>query len=52
MFCIGPQELVSGTSQDDLKQIATYYFDGQGKSFRPMVALVMARAVNEHLNKR
>lgn len=35
------------TSEEaDLKEIADYYFDGKGKLFRPMVALLMARAVN------
>ncbi|XP_046410678.1 all trans-polyprenyl-diphosphate synthase PDSS1 isoform X1 [Neodiprion pinetum] len=41
-------ELVRNTSQEELKTIATYYFDGQGKALRPMVAILMARAINYH----
>nr|UTI67591.1 decaprenyl-diphosphate synthase [Kerria lacca] len=45
------QELRWNTNQDELHTIATYYFDGQGKAVRPMVAILMARAINYHLNK-
>ncbi|XP_065206274.1 all trans-polyprenyl-diphosphate synthase PDSS1 [Planococcus citri] len=45
------QELRYNTNQDELHTIATYYFDGQGKAVRPMVAILMARAINYHLNK-
>ncbi|KAJ3665594.1 hypothetical protein Zmor_001085 [Zophobas morio] len=40
-----------GTYQDDLYEIATYYFDGHGKAIRPMVAILMARAINYHIYK-
>ncbi|XP_063425307.1 all trans-polyprenyl-diphosphate synthase PDSS1-like [Mytilus trossulus] len=40
------QKFVS--EKDELKDIADYYFDGKGKFFRPMVALLMAKAVNFH----
>ncbi|XP_030749964.1 decaprenyl-diphosphate synthase subunit 1 isoform X2 [Sitophilus oryzae] len=39
------------TYQEDLYEIATYYFDGNGKAIRPMVAILMARAVNYHMYK-
>ncbi|RZC33318.1 hypothetical protein BDFB_004243, partial [Asbolus verrucosus] len=40
-----------GTYQDDLYEIATYYFDGHGKAIRPMVTILMARAINYHIYK-
>ncbi|XP_055904334.1 all trans-polyprenyl-diphosphate synthase PDSS1 [Eupeodes corollae] len=45
------QILRQSTSQIELETISTYYFDGQGKALRPMVSLLMARAINHHLNK-
>ena len=36
------------SEKDELKEIADYYFDGKGKFFRPMVALLMAKAINCH----
>ncbi|VVC25427.1 Polyprenyl synthetase, conserved site,Isoprenoid synthase domain,Polyprenyl synthetase [Cinara cedri] len=44
------QELEQNTNQDELRTIATYYFDGQGKALRPMVAILMAHAINYHMN--
>ncbi|CAB3367138.1 Hypothetical predicted protein [Cloeon dipterum] len=44
------QELTINTNQKLLQTISTYYFDGQGKAFRPMLAILMARAVNCHLD--
>nr|AGJ83979.1 putative decaprenyl diphosphate synthase 1 [Aphis gossypii] len=44
------RELVLNTNQDELRTIATYYFDGQGKALRPMVAILMAHAINYHMN--
>lgn len=41
----------SGTDQPELDTIAKYYFDGQGKALRPMVAMLMARAMNYHIHK-
>lgn len=35
--------------EPDLCEVASYYFDGQGKAIRPMLAILMARAVNAHL---
>ncbi|KAM7359371.1 decaprenyl diphosphate synthase subunit 1 qless isoform 1-T2 [Cochliomyia hominivorax] len=43
--------LAQGTSQAELDKIATYYFDGQGKALRPMVTMLMSKAINYHLNK-
>ncbi|CAF4767305.1 unnamed protein product [Pieris macdunnoughi] len=42
-------ELERNTNQPELNTIATYYFDGQGKALRPMVAILMAKAVNYHV---
>ncbi|KAK0173162.1 hypothetical protein PV328_006401 [Microctonus aethiopoides] len=42
------RELIMNTTVEELKTIATYYFDGQGKALRPMVAILMARAINYH----
>ncbi|GLV41305.1 qless [Carabus blaptoides fortunei] len=39
------------SSQEEVKNIVTYYFDGQGKAIRPMIAILMARAINYHLYK-
>ncbi|XP_066581663.1 all trans-polyprenyl-diphosphate synthase PDSS1 [Prorops nasuta] len=39
--------LANGTSEE-LKTISTYYFDGQGKALRPMVAILVSRAINYH----
>ncbi|XP_008183822.1 decaprenyl-diphosphate synthase subunit 1 [Acyrthosiphon pisum] len=44
------RELELNTNQDELRTIATYYFDGQGKALRPMVAILMAHAINYHMN--
>nr|XP_022919838.1 decaprenyl-diphosphate synthase subunit 1 isoform X2 [Onthophagus taurus]XP_022919839.1 decaprenyl-diphosphate synthase subunit 1 isoform X2 [Onthophagus taurus] len=46
------QSLRKNTYQEELYEIATYYFDGQGKAIRPMVALLMARAINYHMYKK
>ncbi|XP_071530695.1 all trans-polyprenyl-diphosphate synthase PDSS1 [Panulirus ornatus] len=37
-------------SQFDLHEIAKYYFDGQGKAVRPMITVLMSRAINCHLH--
>lgn len=39
------------TYQEDLYEIATYYFDGNGKAIRPLVVILMARAINYHMYK-
>lgn len=44
-------ELNNNAEIEELKTIATYYFGGQGKALRPMVAILVARAVNNHRNK-
>jgi len=40
------------TERPELEEIAGYYFDGQGKAFRPMVVVLIARALNHHINRR
>ncbi|XP_071453245.1 all trans-polyprenyl-diphosphate synthase PDSS1 [Hetaerina americana] len=45
------QELRKNTSKPELERISCYYFDGEGKALRPMVALLMARAINEHVHR-
>ncbi|XP_049286106.1 all trans-polyprenyl-diphosphate synthase PDSS1-like [Anopheles funestus] len=43
------QELNRATTHIELNKMATYYFDGQGKAFRPMVTILMAKALNYHI---
>ncbi|XP_073818288.1 decaprenyl diphosphate synthase subunit 1 qless [Musca autumnalis] len=43
--------LSQGTTQMELDTIANYYIDGQGKALRPMITLLMSKAINYHLNK-
>ncbi|KAL1006316.1 hypothetical protein UPYG_G00070710 [Umbra pygmaea] len=38
-------------SKSELNSLCDYYFDGTGKAFRPMVAVLMGRACNIHNNK-
>ena len=38
------------TERIELEEIAGYYFDGQGKAFRPMIVVLIARALNHHAN--
>lgn len=40
------------TQRPELRQIASYYFDAQGKAFRPMVVVLVARALNRHVYER
>ncbi|XP_049534986.1 all trans-polyprenyl-diphosphate synthase PDSS1 [Anopheles darlingi] len=44
------QEISRATNHQELNKIAVYYFDGQGKAFRPMVAMLMAKALNYHMH--
>lgn len=37
------------TNSPHLQQISGYYFDGQGKAFRPVMVVLMARALNYHI---
>ncbi|XP_055679063.1 all trans-polyprenyl-diphosphate synthase PDSS1 isoform X1 [Lutzomyia longipalpis] len=46
------QLLANGTKQPELDSIASYYFDGQGKALRPMVTLLMAKAINYHIQNK
>jgi decaprenyl-diphosphate synthase subunit 1 len=40
------QQMVS--DKEELAEIARYYFDGQGKAFRPMIIMLVAKALNVH----
>jgi len=42
------EELRFNTNQDNLYNVSTYYFDGKGKAFRPVLIILMARAINKH----
>merc|ERR1719334_2247599 len=44
------QELDRECRSPTLAEMATYYFDGQGKAVRPALTMLMAKAVNHHLN--
>lgn len=35
----------------ELKSLCDYYFDGKGKAIRPMIVILMARAMNIHNNR-
>lgn len=39
------------THQEVTNDLVRYYFESQGKAIRPMVAILMARAINYHLYK-
>jgi len=39
-----------GGNHPELCNVAAYYFDGQGKAVRPMMSILMARAINAHLH--
>lgn len=38
-------------SKIELKSLCDYYFDGKGKAIRPMIVVLMARALNIHSNR-
>ncbi|XP_056155667.1 decaprenyl-diphosphate synthase subunit 1 [Lampris incognitus] len=38
-------------SKAELKSLCDYYFDGKGKAFRPMIVILMSRALNIHSNR-
>uniref|UniRef100_A0A182V1R4 All trans-polyprenyl-diphosphate synthase PDSS1 n=2 Tax=Anopheles merus TaxID=30066 RepID=A0A182V1R4_ANOME len=40
------EEIVLATNHPELGRIATYYFDGQGKALRPMITILMAKALH------
>ncbi|XP_074599885.1 all trans-polyprenyl-diphosphate synthase PDSS1-like [Brevipalpus obovatus] len=39
------------TEKSELEEIACYYFDGHGKAFRPMIVVLIARALNHHVSQ-
>lgn len=49
MFYSTSQELFA--SKEELKYLCDYYFDGKGKAIRPMIVVLMARALNIHSNR-
>merc|ERR1719295_2345999 len=38
--------------QDELAELAKYYFDGQGKAIRPVIAMTLAHAFNQDFQNR
>ncbi|KAM9712931.1 all trans-polyprenyl-diphosphate synthase PDSS1 isoform 2-T2 [Menidia menidia] len=38
-------------SKKELKYLCDYYFDGRGKAIRPIIVVLMARALNIHSNR-
>jgi geranylgeranyl pyrophosphate synthase len=40
------------SDRKELEEIACYYFDGQGKVIRPVITVLVARAVNKHISKQ
>ncbi|XP_017262057.1 decaprenyl-diphosphate synthase subunit 1 [Kryptolebias marmoratus] len=38
-------------STKELKHLCDYYFDGKGKAIRPIIVILMSRALNIHSNK-
>ncbi|XP_077409926.1 all trans-polyprenyl-diphosphate synthase PDSS1 isoform X2 [Vanacampus margaritifer] len=38
-------------SKEELKSLCDYYFDGKGKAIRPIIVILMARALNIHSNR-
>ncbi|XP_074477731.1 all trans-polyprenyl-diphosphate synthase PDSS1 [Sebastes fasciatus] len=38
-------------SREELKSLCDYYFDGKGKAIRPLIVVLMARALNSHSNR-
>uniref|UniRef100_A0A182MTW1 All trans-polyprenyl-diphosphate synthase PDSS1 n=1 Tax=Anopheles culicifacies TaxID=139723 RepID=A0A182MTW1_9DIPT len=43
-------ELKCATTHPELNKMAAYYLDGQGKAFRPMITILMAKALNYHVD--
>lgn len=39
------------SERTELEEIATYYFDGQGKAYRPMIVILIGQAYNRHLGQ-
>jgi len=40
------------TQRPELEAISSYYFDGQGKAFRPMIVVLIGRALNHHMGQK
>ncbi|XP_064594910.1 all trans-polyprenyl-diphosphate synthase PDSS1-like [Liolophura sinensis] len=41
-------KLLLKSSKKEIQELAQYYFDGQGKAFRPMIVLLISKACNFH----
>lgn len=39
------------SERNELEEIATYYFDGQGKAYRPMIVILIGRAYNRQFKQ-
>ncbi|XP_033098013.1 decaprenyl-diphosphate synthase subunit 1-like [Anneissia japonica] len=50
VLCSDIQEELN-TSNDELRIISQYHFDGEGKAFRPMMVVLMSKACNTHHNQ-
>lgn len=48
-YSLSSQELF--VSKEELKYLCDYYFDGRGKAIRPIIVVLMARALNIHSNR-
>lgn len=48
-FYFVSQELFVST--EELKHLCDYYFDGKGKAIRPIIVILMSRALNIHSNR-
>lgn len=38
-------------AKTELKYLCDYYFDGRGKAIRPIIVVLMARAMNIHSDR-
>ncbi|XP_033724586.1 decaprenyl-diphosphate synthase subunit 1-like [Pecten maximus] len=50
MLCSNIKEKLTPQNKE-LADITQYYFDGKGKAFRPMLVMLMAKALNVHMKK-
>lgn len=50
MLCSNIKQKLTPQNKE-LADITQYYFDGKGKAFRPMLVMLMAKALNVHMKK-
>ena len=48
-FPANPQACIHLEECSELADMSKYYFDGKGKSVRPAIAMILARAFNAHV---